>query len=191
MTLRPAAFLDRDGTLIEDANYLADADQVKLLPGAPEAVRALNARNVLVVVVTNQSGIAQGLLSEDQYRETERRLSRLLRAEGARVDATFHCPHHPDINGPCECRKPGTLLYRRAAQQFGIDLESSFYVGDRYRDVEPGLTFGGFARLVPSGSTPAEDLHRASASGLVVATLGDAVDRYLELLRPDPASRSQ
>jgi D-glycero-D-manno-heptose 1,7-bisphosphate phosphatase len=186
MTLRPAAFLDRDGTLIEDANYLADADRVKLLPGSPAAVRALNARDVLVVVVTNQSGIAQGLLSEDQYRGTERRLNRLVRAEGAHIDATFHCPHHPDITGPCECRKPGTLLYRRAADQLGIALDASLYVGDRFRDIEPGLTLGGFVRLVPSGSTPEVELHRARSLGLVTATLGDAVSSYLEMVRPDP-----
>lgn len=176
---RRAAFLDRDGTLIEDAVYLADAGRMRLLPGAAAAVRALNDRDVLVIVVTNQSGIAQGLLSEAEYEATRDRLVQLMRDEGARIDATFHCPHHPDVNGPCECRKPGTLLYRRAATQFGIDLAGSAYVGDRDRDVAPGFSFGGFTRLVPSPSTPEADIESARERGILAMTLGECVEAYL------------
>ena len=178
-TGRRAAFLDRDGTLIEDTNYLADADRVRLLTGAAEAVRALNDRDVLAIVVTNQSGIAQGLLTEAQYIAARDRLSHLMRQAGARIDAQFHCPHYPVVSGPCECRKPGTLLYRRAAEQFGIDLRGSLYVGDRDRDIAPGLEFGGMARLVPSGSTPESDLHSARERGLVAPSLGEAVAEFL------------
>ena len=177
---RRGAFLDRDGTLIEDAVYLADANRVRLLPGVVEAVRALNDRDVLVIVVTNQSGIAQGLLTEAQYEATRDRLVKLLNDAGARIDATFHCPHYPAINGPCECRKPGTLLYRRAADQFDIDLAASLYVGDRDRDVAPGLGFGGFARLVPSPSTPERDLELARERGILATSLGDSVDEYVK-----------
>lgn len=176
---RPAAFLDRDGTLIEDAVYLADADRVRLLPGVVPAVRALNDREVLVIVVTNQSGIAQGLLTEAQYAATRDRLVKLLRDAGARIDATYHCPHYPAINGPCECRKPGTLLYRRAADEFDIDLAASLYVGDRDRDVAPGFGFGGFARLVPSSSTPERDLELNRERGTLATSLGEAVEAYL------------
>ena len=176
---RRAAFLDRDGTLIEDANYLADPDRVVLIPGAAEAVRTLNEQSVLVVVVTNQSGIAQGLLTEAEYAATRDRLGRLLQQGGARIDASFHCPHHPDVTGPCECRKPGTLLFRRASEELGIDLAASLYVGDRYRDIAPGLALGGFVRLVPSGSTLEEDLRRARAIDCVSPTLREAVADYL------------
>jgi D-glycero-D-manno-heptose 1,7-bisphosphate phosphatase len=176
---RRAAFLDRDGTLIEDANYLADASRVQLLPGAADAVRALNDRDVLTVIVTNQSGIAQGLLTEAQYESTRARLVELLLEAGARIDASFHCPHYPPLSGPCECRKPGTLLYRRAAEQFGIDLASSLYVGDRDRDIAPGLAFGGFARLVPSGSTPDAELKMARDRGILASTLGECVEAFL------------
>jgi histidinol-phosphate phosphatase family protein len=178
-----AAFLDRDGTLIEDATYLADADRVRLLPGAVEAVRALNDRGILALVITNQSGIAQGLLTEAQYEATRERLDQLMKAGGARIDATFHCPHYPAVSGPCECRKPGTLLYRRAADRFAIDLSASLYVGDRDRDIAPGLAFGGFTRLVPSGSTPDGDLDSARERGLLAMTLGDSVDAYLSQLK--------
>ena len=174
-----AAFLDRDGTLIHDANYLADADQIRLLPGAPEAMRTLNDHGILAIVITNQSGIAQGLLTEEQYASTRDRLDHLMMAGGARIDASFHCPHYPPVSGPCECRKPGTLLYRRAATQFGIDLARSLYVGDRDRDIAPGLAFGGFVRLVPSGSTPEGELEMARERGLLSISLGEAIDEYL------------
>src|SRR5574338_106156 len=105
---RRAAFLDRDGTLIEDAIYLADPDRMRLLPGAAAAVRELNAHDVLAIVVTNQSGIAQGLLTEAQYEATRQRLDALLAERGARIDASYHCPHHPSVSGSCDCRKPAT-----------------------------------------------------------------------------------
>ena len=179
---RRAAFLDRDGTLIEDAVYLADADRMRLLAGAAAAVREFNARDILAIVVTNQSGIAQGLLTEAEYESTRERLVSLMREAGARIDATFHCPHYPAISGPCECRKPGTLLYRRAAEQFRIELATSLYVGDRDRDVAPGLSFGGFVRLVPSPSTPEGELERAREQGFLATSLGESVHAYLQQL---------
>jgi D-glycero-D-manno-heptose 1,7-bisphosphate phosphatase len=179
---RRAAFLDRDGTLIEDTNYLADANRVRLLDGVANAVRTLNDGGVLVIVVTNQSGIAQGLLTESQYESTRDRLVKLMKDAGGRIDATFHCPHFPAVSGPCECRKPGTLLYRRAAEQFGIDLAASLYVGDRDRDIAPGLSFGGFARLVPSPSTPEGELNRARERGLLATSLGECVDAWLKTI---------
>jgi D,D-heptose 1,7-bisphosphate phosphatase len=177
---RRAAFLDRDGTLIEDANYLAHADQVVLLPGVNDAIRSLNELGILVIVVTNQSGIAQGLLTEGQYEATRARLEGLLRTGHARIDATYHCPHYPAVNGPCECRKPGTLLYRRAAADHGISLRDSLYAGDRYRDIEPGLAFDGFVRLVPSGSTPSTDLGQARERGLVADSLAEAIEAFVK-----------
>jgi histidinol-phosphate phosphatase family protein len=182
---RRAAFLDRDGTLIEDANYLADPDRVRLLPGAADAVRLLNEHDVPVIVVTNQSGIAQGLLTEEQYRATENRLGHLMKSAGGRIDATFHCPHYPAVSGPCECRKPGTLLYRQAAERFALDLGQSLFVGDRDRDIAPGLTFGGFARLVPSGSTPETDMQQARERGLLAPTLHEAITEYLSRVTGD------
>jgi D-glycero-D-manno-heptose 1,7-bisphosphate phosphatase len=149
---RAAVFLDRDGTIIEDPGYLSDPDRVHLLPGAAEAVARLNRAGRLVVVVTNQSGIARGLLSEAQYFATERRLDELLAARGARIDAHRFCPHHPDVTGPCECRKPGLLLYRAAAERLGIDLAASWWVGDRLRDVSPAEALGGRGILVGAGA---------------------------------------
>ena len=152
---RPAVFLDRDGTIIEDVGYLGDPERVRLLPGAAEAIGRLNGAGLLVVVATNQSGIARGLFDEEAYDATRRRLERLLGERGARLDAQYHCPHHPEITGPCECRKPGLRLYRRAADELGIDLTASWWVGDRLRDVQPATALGGRGIVLgPAASGP-------------------------------------
>jgi D-glycero-D-manno-heptose 1,7-bisphosphate phosphatase len=176
---RIAAFLDRDGTLIEDAAYLSSPDGVVLLSGATEAVAALNAAGVLAVVVTNQSGIAQGLLTEVQYQATRERLDSLMNEHGARIDATYHCPHHPSVSGRCDCRKPATGMYRQAALDLDIDLTRSLYVGDRRRDAEPGLQLGGRGVLVPSIATPPDDIVWARTHAVLEHSLGDVVAGFL------------
>ena len=148
MSGRRAVFLDRDGTIIEDTGYLADPGSIRLLPGAAEGIGRLNRAALAVVVVTNQSGLARGLLDEAAYAATARRLEKLLAAAGAGLDAQYHCPHHPDLTGPCECRKPGPLLYRRAAADHGLRLDGSWWVGDRVRDVEPAERLGGRGLLI-------------------------------------------
>ena len=176
---RPAVFLDRDGTIIEDTGYLKDPERVRLLPGAAQAIGRLNASGLLVVVVTNQSGIARGLLSEDDYRRTEGRLDQLLLAAGAHVDGHYYCPHLPELTGPCECRKPGTLLYRQAALQLGIDLQRSWWVGDRARDVLPAAAFGARGALVLGELAQAEAPGAAPHRVLQVRDLAEAVDLIL------------
>ena len=176
---RRAAFLDRDGTLVEDVHYLARPEQLRLLPGAADAVRALNEADVLAIVVTNQSGIARGYLSAADYEAVERALDGMLRDAGGRLDASYHCPHHPEITGPCDCRKPGTLLHELAAAEHGVELAASLYVGDRWRDVAPATRFGGLGVLVPSPDTPPEEVARAERAAIVARSLGDAVARLL------------
>jgi D-glycero-D-manno-heptose 1,7-bisphosphate phosphatase len=148
---RRAVFLDRDGTLIEDAGYLREPGQVRLLAGAAEALARINQAGFLAIVATNQSGIARGLLTTDDYLRTEQRVDDLLGEHGARLDAHYFCPHLPEMDGPCDCRKPGPLLYRQAAERFGIDLAGSWWIGDRLRDVEASRLFGGRGILVETG----------------------------------------
>lgn len=181
--MKRAAFLDRDGTLIEDAHYLSDVSRIHLLPGAADSIRRLNDAGVLAIVVTNQSGIAQGLITEAQYEATRDRLAELLRGAGARLDAQYHCPHYPSVTGACECRKPGTGLFRQAARDHQIALDRSLYVGDRRRDVEPGVTLGGCGVLVPSTESTTPEIMWASEHAAVDESLQDAVTRYLTWLK--------
>jgi D-glycero-D-manno-heptose 1,7-bisphosphate phosphatase len=182
-TSRPAVFLDRDGTIIHDAEYLRDPKDVELLPGAARAIARLNAQGLPVIAVTNQSGIARGLLTYDDYASVSARLTELLAAEGARIDASYFCPHHPDFTGVCDCRKPATLLYRQGAAEHAIDLTRSTFVGDRWRDVAPALALGGHGILISGPATPAEDLQRARPDMDVVSSLEEAVDRLLHAPR--------
>lgn len=183
MTGRPAAFIDRDGTIIRDANYVRDPNDVVLLPGAADAVRRLNDRGIPVIVVTNQSGIARGYLTAEDFELVRVRLDDLLARQGARIDATYMCPHLPDITGPCDCRKPGTGLYRQAIAEHGLDPMRSLFTGDRWRDVAPAAELGGFPVLLDVESTPAADrVTGAEQSIRTAASLGEAVDLFLGAL---------
>jgi len=177
---RPAAFLDRDGTIIRDANYLRDPNDVDLLPGAALAIRRLNDADIAVVVVTNQSGIARGLLTQADYEAVRARLDELLAKDGARITASYMCPHHPDSTGPCDCRKPGLAMYRQAIEEHGLDARRSAFIGDRWRDVAASNALGGFPILIDAPSTPPEDLARARGEAIsIVSDLETAVDRFL------------
>lgn len=173
---RPALFLDRDGTLIADAHYPSDPAQVVLLPGAASAVARANTAKIPVVVVTNQSGIGRGHITEAQYHAVRERLDALLAAQGARVDASFHCPHWTERDGPCECRKPGIGMHRDAAAALNLSLPASVYVGDRWRDVQPALTTGGLGILVPGEETPMEDLLHAREFARPGVQIADAIE---------------
>ncbi len=159
-----ALFIDRDGTLIADAHYLADASRVQLLSGAAAAVAKANAAQVPVVVVTNQSGIARGLITNAQYEAVRDQTDVLLSAGGAAVLATYHCPHWGHPKEPCECRKPGLGMYREAAAAYQLDLMHSAYIGDRWRDVQPALATGGIGILVPGIETPSADVEDARSA---------------------------
>ena len=161
---RPALFIDRDGTLIADAHYLADAQLVQLLPATGAAMRLARAAGVPVVIVTNQSGIARGLITPAQYDATRDRTVSLIEAAGGEVLSTYHCPHWPDVTGPCDCRKPGLGMYQQAAREHGLALSRSAYIGDRWRDAQPALSTGGLGILVPGRETPAGDMDRADAA---------------------------
>lgn len=177
---RGAVFLDRDGTLIVDVEFARSPDQVQLIPGAADAIRRLNEAKWPVIVVTNQSGIARGLLTHEDYAAVRDRLDALLRADAAHIDASYMCPHHPDFTGACECRKPGTLLFRRAAEEHALDPRASWFVGDKLRDVTPARAFGGHGILVPSLDTTEQDIAAARREFSVVDSLDDAVTRIIE-----------
>lgn len=185
---RRAAFLDRDGTLIVDKHYLKDPAQVTLVPHAANAVRAFNYALVPVIIISNQSGIARGLLTEQDYRAQRDRIDDLLEERGAFVDDHYHCPHHPDITGPCDCRKPEIGLFEQAILEHQLDAASSFFIGDKLRDLLPAKVYGGRGILVPSPETGPEDVQVALSQGFELASsLSDAAARALGLPHtPEP-----
>ena len=151
-----AVFLDRDGTLIEESGYLERLDRLHFFPYTVDAVRQLNRAGFLVVVITNQAGIARGIVDEEFVALAHGHISRRLQAGGARVDAFYYCPHHPDgfvesFRARCNCRKPQPGMLRKAAADFRIDLQQSFCVGDRWHDVDAGQAAGTRTVLVRTG----------------------------------------
>ncbi|HEX2344430.1 MAG TPA: HAD family hydrolase [Vicinamibacterales bacterium] len=152
----PAVFLDRDGTLIEEAGYLDRLDRLRFFPWTIDSVRLLNRAGFKVVVITNQSGVGRGLIDEAFVEATHRELIARLEAAGARIDGLYYCPHLPDAEIKtyrirCDCRKPATGMFRRAIEALGIDPECSFAVGDRWYDLEPAVALGGRGVLVRTG----------------------------------------
>lgn len=151
-----AIFLDRDGTLNEEAGYIAAPEQFKLFGFAAEAVRLINEAGWRAIVLTNQSGIARGYLTEEFLLQTHKLMEDSLRLQGARLDAIYYCPHHPDFGQPpyrrdCDCRKPKPGLIEKAAKEFDLDLTGCFVIGDRYRDVEMGHAAGASSVMVMTG----------------------------------------
>jgi D-glycero-D-manno-heptose 1,7-bisphosphate phosphatase len=179
MALRPAVFVDRDGTLISERSYLADPDRVELIPGAVEALCDLRAAGFVLVVVTNQSGIARGLYREEDYHAVAARVDERLAEGGAAVDRTEFCMHHPDVTGPCDCRKPGTGMHVRAAEALGIDLTASYFIGDKVTDVLPARAFGGQGILVRTGYG-AEQERSAPEGDWIADDLRDAARLILQ-----------
>ncbi|PYV09769.1 MAG: D,D-heptose 1,7-bisphosphate phosphatase [Acidobacteria bacterium] len=151
-----AVFLDRDGTVSEEVGYVNHIERLRLYPFSAAAVRRLNEAGLRTVVVTNQSGVARGYFPEALVAEVHARLVAELAAGGARLDAIYYCPHHPEARvasyrKECDCRKPKVGMLQRAARELSVDLSRSFVVGDRYRDLEPAFRTGAFSILVLSG----------------------------------------
>lgn len=173
--MKRAVFLDRDGTINLERDYLYRIEDFEFVPGAPEAIRLLNDAGILVVVVTNQSGVARGYYTEDDVEILHRHIARELEVFGARVDAWQYCPHHPAGKGsyslPCRCRKPLPGMLLDAAGRLAIDLESSVMIGDKRADIEAAIAAGCRPILVRSGYGAAEEAH-----------LPDGVDVFDDLL---------
>jgi D-glycero-D-manno-heptose 1,7-bisphosphate phosphatase len=158
---RPAVFIDRDGTINEQMGYINHLSRFLILPGVPEAIRLLNKNNFLVIIVTNQSGVARGYFPIDLVHEVHAFLEMSLKKEDAIIDGIFFCPHYPrgvvpEYCSECDCRKPKTGLINQALESFDIDMSGSYVVGDRHTDIELA--------------------HRSNLKGLMVKTgygLGD------------------
>ncbi|HET6330365.1 MAG TPA: HAD-IIIA family hydrolase [Holophagaceae bacterium] len=179
--MKPAVFLDRDGTLNEEVGYLARAEDLSLLPGAAAAVARLNARGIPVVVVTNQSGIGRGYYGWQDFATVMSRMGALLAMENAHLDAVYAAPHHEQGVGDYAVadhpeRKPNPGMLQRAAEEHGLDLAGSWMVGDKAIDVEAGRRAGCRTCLVRTGYGADED---ECGADLVAADLAEAITRIL------------
>jgi len=180
---RIAVFFDRDGTLIEDVGYLRTPGEVRMIPGAAEAVRMLNDRQILTCVISNQSGVARGLMTEADLVPIHERLQQLLAAAGAHLDRIYYCPHHPTEGRPpynieCTCRKPRTGMLQRAASELPIALEKSFVIGDKTLDIEAAKAAGTRSILVLTGygRSSVDECRRAGiVPEFVAPTVAEAV----------------
>jgi D-glycero-D-manno-heptose 1,7-bisphosphate phosphatase len=137
---RPAVFLDRDGTLIADAEYLSDSAQIRLYSKTPQALKLLRRAGFYLFVVSNQSGVARGYFPESMVGKVHRRLQQMLKAKGARIDSFFYCPHYPGgkikaYGKVCDCRKPKIGMIKQAVRKYSLDLKKSFVVGDKMDDL--------------------------------------------------------
>lgn len=153
---RPAVFIDRDGTLSEEVGYLNHPSRFRIFPYSPAAIKLLNDNDWLAIVVTNQAGVARGYFSEDIIAAIHDRLNEELENKAARLDAIYYCAHHPSVGEPpyrmdCDCRKPKTGLIKRAKNDFDIDLDASWMIGDRYSDIEMARNAGVRSAFVLSG----------------------------------------
>jgi D-glycero-D-manno-heptose 1,7-bisphosphate phosphatase len=170
---RAAVFLDRDGTLIRDVKYLCAVEQIEILPGAAAALLLLRAHGFKLVVVTNQSGVARGRLSELDLQAIHAELMKRLGRDGAILDAIYYCPHHPteglgDFRRICECRKPKTGMIERAARELDLDPKLSYVVGDKWTDIE--LAQGAGATGIFIGR---DDAKNGAVAGLEVPLVAD------------------
>jgi D-glycero-D-manno-heptose 1,7-bisphosphate phosphatase len=168
-----AVFLDRDGTLMRDVDYCGDPKDVDLLPGVPEALRALKEQGYKLIVITNQSGIGREYFDHDQYRAVEMELSRQI-GDGL-IDATYYCPHLPEAG--CKCRKPSPEMVLQAAGEHDVDLTRSFFIGDKRSDLDCGRAAGIKTILVRTGY--GKNLE-ANLADLVARDLSEAVDMILD-----------
>ena len=184
-----AVFLDRDGTVIREVDYLSRFEEIELLPGAAEAILKLNRRRIPVILATNQSGVARGKISEEFVKQSHQLLNRLLALKEAHIDDFFYCPHHPEVGAApyrttCSCRKPAPGLLLQAAIEHGFDLEKSFVIGDKLIDVEMAHKVKAQGILVKTGYGNRE-LKLIERSGInpdqVCTDISEAVEWILKI----------
>jgi len=181
-----AVFLDRDGTVVREVNYLTAIEQVEILPGVAHALRLLRGHGFKLVIVTNQSVVARGLLSEADLQKIHAEIINRLSHEGAALDGIYYCPHHPtegicEYRMVCDCRKPKTGLIKRAAMDFQLDPALSYVVGDQLTDIELANAVGATGILVGRDDAPGHDAE--SRNFPVTADLASAAAWIVERFR--------
>ncbi len=183
--MRPAVFLDRDGTLIEERGYLSKLEDIALFADTPAALRRLRDAGFALVVVTNQAGIARGYFDEAFVQKAHRYLGEMLAAEGIVIDGYYYCPHHPDGLVPeysrvCRCRKPAPGMVEQAARDLDLDIDRSFVVGDKWLDVELATNAGARGILVRTGYGAGDEQRPELSKAIaIVDTILDAANEIV------------
>ncbi|MEE8638244.1 MAG: D-glycero-beta-D-manno-heptose 1,7-bisphosphate 7-phosphatase [Candidatus Margulisiibacteriota bacterium] len=154
--MNKAVFLDRDGTIVEDVGYMNSPEQIQFIPGSIEAIKTLNEAGYKVVIISNQAGVARGLVTEDMLQTIDKVLHKGILNGGAHLDGIYYCPHHPEhgvypYKQACECRKPHPGLIKRAYRDLDIDLSQSYMIGDKASDIQAGKGAGTKTVFVTSG----------------------------------------
>ena len=176
--MKKAFFLDRDGVVNTEVDYLSDPEKVEIIPGVVEALREIHRHGYLAIVVTNQSGVARGMYEESDVHQVHERIQQMIAPE--KIDAFYYCPHHPECTGTCDCRKPLPGMLERAAIEYDIELTRSFMIGDRLSDLGAGraancagvmLVKTGYGETVLAKGVPADTP--------IAADLLDAVHKLL------------
>ena len=150
--MKKAIFLDRDGVINKEKNYLYKVEEFEFIDGVFETCRYFKNLGYLIIVITNQSGIARGIYSENDFIKLTDWMIKEFEKENVKIDKVYYCPHHPDFTGKCSCRKPEPGMILKAKSEFGIDLKNSILVGDKNSDIEAGLKAGvGRSFLITTG----------------------------------------
>jgi D-glycero-D-manno-heptose 1,7-bisphosphate phosphatase len=188
MSLRPAIFMDRDGTLAHEVGYVNDVSRFRLFPWSIEAVRLANRSGYAAVMVTNQAGVARGYFPETAIQEVHAALGAAFAEGAAHLDGVYYCPHHPQAGEPpyrqdCDCRKPRPGLLTRAATDLGLALERSWVVGDRLGDLQVAWAVGARGAMVKTGYGRGELRHHGPSwprqPDLVAEHVLEAVSRIV------------
>lgn len=176
---RKAFFLDRDGVVVKQVHYLCDPEKTELEKNVVQAIRKLRNKGYMIIIVTNQSGVARGKFTMREVEAVHKKIESLLAEENEKIDAFYICPHHPDFDGECDCRKPAPGLILRAAEEHDIDVSSSVMVGDKLSDVKCGENAGvRYSLLIATGYGSGERQKAGAENVLFVNDLEEAADRF-------------
>lgn len=165
--LKPVVFLDRDGTINYDAGYINHPDNFIMYPYAPQAVRMLNMNDFLVIVITNQSGLARGFFNLETMNDIHNKMYKTFENMGAHIDGLYYCPHDPnakvaEYKAVCNCRKPETGMVEQALKDFPIDTNRMFFVGDKHSDIMAGYKSGCKTIMVETGYGKGDLINKSS-----------------------------
>ncbi len=181
-----AVFLDRDGVLIEDVNYLSNLADLQIYEDVPEGLISLKKEGFILIVITNQSGVARGFFSESFVLKTFDFLNMMLGKSGITLDGMYYCPHHQDGNKPynieCNCRKPAPGMIEKASREYGIDCARSYMIGDKKCDIELSINAGTSGILLKTGKGEAEteSVSRLYPRVPIFNSFSEAIDHILE-----------